>query len=180
MPCALISWMMSKIPRTTIGREAERRLVHHDKLRLCHQRASNGQHLLFAAGECAGHLPLALFQAGGTGRRRGRDRRGCPPCGRYAPMRRFSSTVRFGNTRRPSGTSGRRARRSGRSICRAASRPWKVMEPDFGLTRPAMVLSVVDLPAPFEPMSVTILPCFDGQVDALDGLDAAVGRRRGS
>ena len=38
-----------------------------------------------------------------------------------------------------------------------------------------MVFSVVDLPAPFEPMSVTILPCSTVEVDALDGLDAAVG-----
>ena len=37
-------------------------IVHHDQLRLGHKRAANGQHLLFAARECPGLLPLALFQ----------------------------------------------------------------------------------------------------------------------
>ena len=33
-----------------------------------------------------------------------------------------------------------------------------MMEPLSALTRPEMVRSVVDLPAPFAPISVTILP----------------------
>ena len=74
-------------------------------------------------------------------------------------MRRFSSTVRFGNTRRPSGTSVTPRETIWSVDLPSSGSPWKVMEPDFGLTRPAMVFSVVDLPAPFEPMSVTILPC---------------------
>ena len=36
--------------------------------------------------------------------------------------------------------------------------PEKAMSPPLGLTSPAMALSVVDLPAPFAPMSVTIFP----------------------
>ena len=36
--------------------------------------------------------------------------------------------------------------------------PRKVMLPVFGFRRPEIVRSVVDLPAPFAPMSVTISP----------------------
>ncbi len=36
--------------------------------------------------------------------------------------------------------------------------PESSIEPLSGLMRPAMVLRVVDLPAPFAPMSVTISP----------------------
>lgn len=37
--------------------------------------------------------------------------------------------------------------------------PLNSTEPESGLMRPATVLSVVDLPAPLAPMSVTISPC---------------------
>ena len=40
----------------------------------------------------------------------------------------------------------------------AMSWPWKSMAPVFGFRRPEIVRSVVDLPAPFAPMSVTISP----------------------
>src|SRR6267154_2089385 len=46
------------------GREAEGRLVEHQQYRFRHQAASDGAHLLFAAGERAGHLVAALLQAG--------------------------------------------------------------------------------------------------------------------
>ena len=36
--------------------------------------------------------------------------------------------------------------------------PMKLTEPDFGCSRPAMVFSVVVLPAPFAPISVTTSP----------------------
>ena len=39
---------------------------------------------------------------------------------------------------------------------------------------PPTVFSVVDLPAPFAPISVTISPSIDLEGDALDGMNAAV------
>ena len=36
--------------------------------------------------------------------------------------------------------------------------PWKVIEPSRGVLRPLIERSVVDLPAPFAPMRVTISP----------------------
>ena len=44
--------------------DAEGRLVEHEELRVAHERAADGEHLLFAAGECAGGLFDALLQAG--------------------------------------------------------------------------------------------------------------------
>ena len=43
-------------------RESERRLVEHEELRACHQRATDRQHLLLAAGERPGELFRTLFQ----------------------------------------------------------------------------------------------------------------------
>ena len=74
-------------------------------------------------------------------------------------MRRFSLTVRFGKTRRPSGTMV-----MPRATIWSGGRPTmffpsKVMEACFGLTRPATAFMVVDLPAPLAPIRVTIFPC---------------------
>ena len=44
------------------GREAHGRLVEHEKLGLAHERAAHREHLLLAAGECAGDLTAALLQ----------------------------------------------------------------------------------------------------------------------
>ena len=52
--------------------------------------------------------------------------------------------------------------------------PSKTTEPDVTGRTPETVLSVVVLPAPFAPMSVTISPSRDLEADALDRLDAAV------
>ena len=46
------------------GRKAKARLVQHEQLRLAHQGAAHGQHLLLAAGKGAGALPAALLQTG--------------------------------------------------------------------------------------------------------------------
>ena len=45
-------------------REAHRRFIHADQLRPRHQRPANGDHLLFAAGECAGELVAPFLDAG--------------------------------------------------------------------------------------------------------------------
>ncbi len=43
--------------------EAERGLVEHEELRIAHERAADGEHLLFAAGERAGALLEPFLQA---------------------------------------------------------------------------------------------------------------------
>jgi hypothetical protein len=43
--------------------DAEARFVEHQALRLAHERAADGEHLLFAAAERAGGLLLALLAA---------------------------------------------------------------------------------------------------------------------
>ena len=43
-------------------RQAHRRLVQQQHARLGHQRAADGEHLLLAAGERAGHLARALLE----------------------------------------------------------------------------------------------------------------------
>ena len=49
-----------------------------------------------------------------------------------------------------------------------------MMLPLWGFSSPAMVFSVVDLPAPLAPIRVTISPFVHLEGDALDGVDAAV------
>ena len=77
---------------------------------------------------------------------------------RYAPILRFSSTVMSGKMRRPSGTSVTPCV----TICVGSlpviSSPANMILPPLGLTRPEIVRSVELLPAPLEPMSVTICP----------------------
>ena len=55
-----------------LGRQPHRRLVQQQQLRVGHQRAADGQHLLLAAGHRAGDLRSALRRGGGTDRRPGR------------------------------------------------------------------------------------------------------------
>ena len=77
-----------------------------------------------------------------------------------APISRFSRTVMSWKMRLPSGHS---AIPFETILCAGTPTrlsPSKVMEPVRGLSKPATVLSVVDLPAPFAPMSVTISPSF--------------------
>ena len=75
-----------------------------------------------------------------------------------APVRRFSSTVRPGKTRRPSGTCAmpRATIFSGASL--SIRSPAKRISPPEGRARPEIVRSVVLFPAPFEPMMVTMPP----------------------
>src|SRR5262245_58939718 len=76
----------------------------------------------------------------------------------YAPILRFSRTVRRGNTSRPSGTwqSPSRITRSGSMPRR--ERPSKVTDPFCGSITPDTVLRMVVLPAPLAPRMVTIVP----------------------
>ncbi len=75
-----------------------------------------------------------------------------------APISRFSTTVMRPNSRRPSGDCATPAL----TICvaerRVRSSPANSMLPLRGRSRPEIVFSVVDLPAPLAPSSVTISP----------------------
>ncbi len=75
-----------------------------------------------------------------------------------APRRRFSRTVIFWNSRRPSGTSDN-PRRTGISVVIAVmSLSSKMTRPrDLG-ARPTMALRVLDLPAPFAPTRPSASP----------------------
>ena len=71
-------------------------------------------------------------------------------------MRRFSSTLIVGNTRRPCGTSARPLRTTSSAAVGSGS-PSSVTSPWWG-SSPAMALSVDVFPAPLGPMRATISP----------------------
>ncbi len=73
-------------------------------------------------------------------------------------IQRFSSTVRFGNTPRPSGIvqTPERARASGRAPVTSTPIMW--MCPPVGESWPLIAASVVVFPAPFGPSSPTMAP----------------------
>ena len=77
---------------------------------------------------------------------------------RYAPIFRFSSTVRSANTRRPSGDMAMPLATIWSMGLPSSSCPFHKMEPLCAFTRPEMVRIRVDLPAPLAPIRVTILP----------------------
>ena len=64
MPWARKATISRKISADEQRRHAERRLVEHQNLRLRHQAARDGQHLLLPAGEIAGDIVHALAQHG--------------------------------------------------------------------------------------------------------------------
>jgi hypothetical protein len=74
----------------------------------------------------------------------------------YAPMRRFSSTVMVGKTRRPWGTRATPRRTTSSALGGNGSPPSRI-SPSRG-SRPAMALRVEVLPAPLGPMRATISP----------------------
>ena len=74
------------------------------------------------------------------------------------PISRFSSTVICWKMRRPSGQSAMPCFTISDAWMRARSLPPKWMLPSRGRSSPATVFSVVDLPAPFAPISVTTSP----------------------
>ena len=83
-------------------REAHRELVEQQHLRVDGQRAGHREHLLLAARQRARELLAPLGQAWEP--REGAVEHVCAAaCPAYVAMRRFSVTVRFGKTPRPSG-----------------------------------------------------------------------------
>ena len=107
------------------GPEPFRRFVEDQELRVGHQRAADGEHLLLAAGERVGLLIAALREL-----REERDHPLLAPvagCGRRPT--RFSRTVSVGKQRRPSGTSPRPSHAARCEGSRARSWPAKAMLP---------------------------------------------------
>src|SRR5258705_4223175 len=78
---------------------------------------------------------------------------------RYAPIVRFSRTVRRLKLRRPSGTCATPRATIACGGTSRSDRSWRVMAPRVGWSSPEIVLSVVVFPAPLLPRSVTISPC---------------------
>ncbi|MBV6517436.1 MAG: hypothetical protein HPKKFMNG_03165 [Planctomycetes bacterium] len=77
-----------------------------------------------------------------------------------APRSMFSATVRLGKMPRPSGAMTSPCRTSSCAGLREMSWPWYSTRPERGRSRPQMVLSVVVLPAPLQPMRVTTSPAW--------------------
>ena len=75
-----------------------------------------------------------------------------------APISRFSLTVICMNMRRPSGTCESPIFTILCAGTLVISWPWNSIPPVFGLMIPDIVLRVVDFPAPFAPIRVTISP----------------------
>ena len=86
----------------------------------------------------------------------------------------FSRTVRPGNTRRPSGTCAMPSRTIACGPRPAIGLPSNTIVARRGSSRPEIARSVVDLPAPFAPSSVTTSPFVDREGNAAQRLDLAI------
>ena len=158
-------------------RQAGGRLVHQQQLRLRHQRAADGAHLLLAAGERAGQLLAAVLQAREKARRpssscSAKRRRAC---GMKAPMRRLSST-RQPRKQPPV------LRHVGDALLDHAVRRQaadrralrSVIAPARSGSRPEMTRISVVLPAPFGPITPTASPCGTSSDTSNRALERAV------
>ena len=81
-----------------------------------------------------------------------------PDLRRNAPISRFSRTDMREKTRRPSGLCPTPSCTISCASAFSIDFPFSLMLPDRARSSPEMVRSVVVLPAPFEPISVTISP----------------------
>ena len=90
------------------------------------------------------------------------------------PSLRFSSTVSSAKRRRPSGTSAIPLRAIDSGLRPRSDLSPKTMSPARGGTSPMIACSVVDLPAPFGPISPTISPGGYRERKPADGGDASV------
>ena len=156
-PCLFISFMISKIPRTMIG-----------------ARPSDGSSIMMTLGRLMSALPTASIccsppervppacheRSLSLGNRSYTQLRSSVRSSflRYAPIRRFSKTVRSGNIFLPSGTSVMPLVTIAVGSLPVISSPSKTILPEAGLTKPAMARSVELLPAPFAPIRVIISP----------------------
>ena len=163
---AWISSIASKIACTRIGARPSEGSSSSSSARPRHQRAADREHLLLAAGERAGASASAARRAAGTARStRSRSARDCPRSRlrRYAPSSRFSCDR---EVREDAAPSGRATMPRAHDLGAAARlRDRLALEARSALRRaargPMIARSVVVLPAPFAPISVTISPCAD-------------------
>ena len=141
-----------------------------------HQRPADREHLLLAAGHRAGLLVARAPRAAGTARTRGRCPRGSLSCRGAGRRRARGSRARScaGSTCRPSGDCEMPSWTISCGGVSPISSPSNLIEPSRGGVRPEIERSVVDLPAPLEPISVTISPSSTVERDALQRLDVAV------
>ena len=158
-------------------REAHRRLVEQQQLGPPHQRAPDREHLLLAAGHGPGLLVEPLLAAAGRGSST-RSRSAAIPAlslRRNAPRSRFSVDGHAREDPAPLGRLADAARRRSRDPAMPViGRPWNMIVPCLGLSSPEMVRRVVDLPAPLEPISVTISPSLTVRRQPLHRGDVAV------
>ena len=146
-----------------------------------HQRAADGAHLLLAARQRAGQLLAAILEPGKqlVDPRRAARRNARRARGMKAPMRRFSSTLSRGNSRRFSGTCAMpcstmrcAGRPPSRTALEVSSRP-----PRIG-TSPEMTRISVVLPAPLGPMTPTASPLRHLERNVEQGAGTIRSRRR--
>ncbi len=178
MPCSRIVCDRVEDEVDQHRRQTHRRLVEQQQLRA--GPSAPGRRRASAARRRTSCRPSARCApaAAGTARAPAPGRRRCSALSlrRNAPRSRFSVD---GHPREDAPALGRladaRARRSRARATPVMPRPSKMTSPLRGRSSPEMVRSVVDLPAPFEPIRVTISPGSDRRgSDALDGGDVAV------
>ena len=105
MPCAVDALDQREHLLDQQRRQAERRLVEDQQLRLGHQAAADREHLLLAARQRAGALAPAARRGAGRCRTRARgSARAVRGRGGSSRGRGFRRTVMLGKMRRPSGT----------------------------------------------------------------------------
>ena len=160
MPVARISSSLAKTDLDQLRRQAGRRLVEHQHLRLDDQRAGDRQHLPLAAGQPPGGAVAAAA--------RGRERVACIASIRarrsaFGKHRRGELQVVVDRHRgedvlglRHEGEAAGGPARCGRQ--RVMSAPSSRTRPENFGTSPAIALISVDLPAPFGPRIATISP----------------------
>ena len=84
-----------------------------------------------------------------------------------APISRFSSTVILVKMRRPSGTWAMPSSTILWGAVPLIFLSMKSTSPPLGFKRPETVFRMVDFPAPFAPIRVTISPCFTSKLTPL-------------
>src|SRR5262249_8821434 len=151
------------------GREPLGRLVHDQAVRIGHEPAADGQHLLLAARERPGALAASFAErglaawlgfAGGRGNSAWTRSMFQPRRSRLrSATMRFSSTLSVGNTRRPCGTRPIPLRTVSNEETAVISTPLNSTFPRRGRLKPTIEFTNVVLPTPLRPSSPRICPC---------------------
>ena len=145
-------------------RQALHRFIQQQKPRIAHERPSDAEHLLLAAGNFVAAVAADAPPDSGTVHRRRPDSI-VPAARRSADFPRLSARGKcrgfaaHSRCRRARDNSWRetRSRDPGRRSCPTCNRVW-----------PAMVFIKVDLPTPLRPSTASTPPCIDRERDVLD------------